>query len=491
MQPLIVVNNLPDWPFDIPGVHVVSARSYLSDPAFGQDRNFKVYNLCRSHHYQSLGYYVSLLAEARGHKPIPRASAMEDVQSQNQIRLLTGGIDDLIQHALAPIKSDRFELSVYFGRNIAHRYDKLSLELFDLLQAPLLKACFERRNGQWCIRRIDLLGSNEVPEIHRQFLLEAAIEFFHGRRGVSNGYLPPRFTVAVLHRRDEPGQASNDLALEKFAQAGESLGLGVEFIGPQDFHRLPEYDALFIRSNTNVHHYTYRFARRAEAEGMVVIDDPQSILRCNNKVYTAELLAQHDVATPRTLIVHRDNLHRIVPELGLPCVLKQPDSAFSLGVTKVQSESELMKKIRAMMEKSELIIAQEFLPTEFDWRIGVLDRRLLYAAKYFMAPGHWQIIQHEGDAEHYVEGNTLALPLDQVPEPVLKLALQAANLFGNGFYGVDIKQIGDRCCVIEVNDNPNVDAGNEDQVIGDALYRAVMQVFLRRIEAHKLAGVAA
>lgn len=490
MQPLIVVNDVQDWPFELPGVRVVSARSYLSDPAYGQVCHCKVYNLCRSHHYQSLGYYVSLLAEARGHKPIPRASSMEDVQSQNQIRLLTGGIDDLIQHSLTPIKSDRFELSVYFGRNIAHRYDKLSLELFDLLQLPLLKACFERRNGQWHIRRIELLGSNEVPEIHRTFLREAALDFFRGRRALPNGYLPPRFTVAVLHKHDEPCQASNDLALEKFAQAGEALGLGVEFIGPKDFHRLPEYDALFIRSNTNVHHYTYRFARRAEAEGMVVIDDPQSILRCNNKVYTAELLSQHDIATPKTLIVHRDNVHRILPELGLPCVLKQPDSAFSLGVAKVESESALLKAVRGMLETSELVIAQEFLPTEFDWRIGVLDRRVLYAAKYFMAPGHWQIINHDGEDAH-VEGDTLAIPLDQVPPAVLALALQAANLFGNGFYGVDIKQIGDRCCVIEVNDNPNVDAGNEDQVLGDALYRAVMQVFVHRIEARKLSGVAA
>lgn len=491
MHPLIVVNDQQDWPYNIAGVSVASARSYLSDPAYGQDCHCKVYNLCRSHEYQSLGYYVSLLAEARGHKPIPRASAMEDVQSQNQLRLLTGSIDTLIQHALAPIKSDKFELSVYFGRNIAHRYDKLSLELFDLLQAPLLRACFDRRNGQWHIRSIHLMAGNEVPEHHREFLLEAASDFFRGRRVASNGSLPPRFSLAVLHRRGEVGEASNDLALEKFAQAGETLGLRVEFIGPEDFHRLPEYDGLFIRSNTNVHHYTYRFARRAAAEGMVVIDDPQSILRCNNKVYTAELLTQHGIATPRTLIVHRDNLYAIVPELGLPCVLKQPDSAFSLGVTKVESEAELLRKIRAMLKKSELIIAQEFLPTEFDWRIGILDRRLLFAAKYYMVPGHWQIIHHEGGAEQAIEGHVLALPLDQVPEAVRNLALQAANLFGNGFYGVDIKQIGERCCVIEVNDNPNVDAGNEDQVIGDALYREVMQVFLQRIEARKLIGVAA
>ena len=35
--------------------------------------------------------------------------------------------------------------------------------------------------------------------------------------------------------------------------------------------------------------------------------------------------------------------------------------------------------------------------------------------------------------------------------------------------------------MIEVNDNPNIDAGNEDQVLGLALYREVMGVYARRI----------
>ena len=38
-----------------------------------------------------------------------------------------------------------------------------------------------------------------------------------------------------------------------------------------------------------------------------------------------------------------------------------------------------------------------------------------------------------------------------------------------------------RCYVMEVNDDPNIDAGNEDGVLKDALYRAVLGVFLRRI----------
>ena len=75
--------------------------------------------------------------------------------------------------------------------------------------------------------------------------------------------------------------------------------------------------------------------------------------------------------------------------------------------------------------------------------------------------------------------------MDQAPEEVVRIALKSANLIGDGFYGVDIKQIDSRCYVIEVNDNPNVDAGNEDSVLKDALYREVMRVFLKRIEARK------
>ena len=73
----------------------------------------------------------------------------------------------------------------------------------------------------------------------------------------------------------------------------------------------------------------------------------------------------------------------------------------------------------------------------------------------------------------------------EAPEEVVKIALKAANLIGDGLYGVDIKQVGNRCYVIEVNDNPNVDAGNEDGVLKDALYREIMGSFVRRIEARK------
>ncbi len=485
MSILIVVDNPRDWPLDIPGVSVVPARSYLTDPAYGEGRSVKVFNLCRSYRYQSLGYYVTLLAEARGHRPLPRVSTMEDLQSQNLVRLLTEDLDDLVRKSLAPIKSDTFELSIYFGRNVASRYDALSHQLFSLLQAPLLRAHFERHRDHWRLRSVRAIAASDIPPQHQDFVVQAATAYFMGHRRRMHKRTPPRFDLAILHDPGNLEPPSNARAMQQFEKAAAEVGLQVEYLTRVDLGRLSEFDALFIRDTTFANHYTYRFSRRATAEGLVVIDDPDSILKCNNKVYLAELLTRHNIPAPRTLMVHRDNVDQIISNLGLPCVLKQPDSSFSLGVEKVESEQELLTKVDALLQKSELIVAQEYLPTDFDWRVGILDQRPLFVCKYFMATGHWQIVKREQGRKGYQEGPVQAVAAAEAPEEVLKIALRAANLIGDGLYGVDIKQVGNRCYVIEINDNPNVDAGNEDGVLKEALYREIMGSFVRRIEARK------
>ena len=489
MSTLIVVDDAGDWPAGGAGITVVPARRYLTDPAYGEDRAARVFNLCRSYRYQSLGYYVSLLAEARGHRPWPRAGTIEDLQSQNLVQVLTATLSQLVEQTLAPLKADRFELSVYFGRNLTQRYNVLAQQLFALLQAPLLRVRFERAGGHWHTRSVRLLGINELSDTHRNFLYEAAASHFSTRARLDDGRPARDYAPAILHNPDGGEQPSNPAALDKFASAAAALGMRPEFITPGDFGRLPEFDALFIRDTTFVHHYTYRFARRAEGEGLVVIDDPDSILKCNNKVYLAELLAHHNLPAPRTLLIHRDNIDQVVPLLALPCVLKQPDSSFSSGVDKVETEQELREQVNTLLEKSDLVVAQEWLPTDFDWRVGVLDRRVIFVCKYYMAEGHWQIIDHKADGGPR-EGATEALAVGEAPEEVVDIALRAANLIGDGFYGVDIKQSGNRYCIIEINDNPNVDAGNEDGILKDALYREVMGVFLRRLERRRDGGEA-
>ena len=178
------------------------------------------------------------------------------------------------------------------------------------------------------------------------------------------------------------------------------------------------------------------------------------------------------------------SLSTIGAGLGFPCVLKKPDSAFSQGVVKVENEQELHEKLKTFLSESDLIVAQEFLPTTFDWRIGILDQRPLYACKYFMAQNHWQIIRQDRTGpDRYGKAETL--PVELAPRAAVRTALRAANLIGNGLYGVDVKQSGDHFYVIEVNDNPSIDSGVEDNILKDELYRRIAESFLRRIELQK------
>ena len=73
---LIVVDDPQSWPLEIEGVQLVAARDYITDPHYLTLRRVKIFNLCRSYRYQNLGYYVSLLAAARGHRVLPGIGAL-------------------------------------------------------------------------------------------------------------------------------------------------------------------------------------------------------------------------------------------------------------------------------------------------------------------------------------------------------------------------------------------------------------------------------
>ena len=485
MQILLVVNQNDNWPLNIEGVQIVHSKTYLSDPQYSTMRRVRVFNLCKSYSYQSVGYYVSLLAEARGHKPLPDTYSLMSMRSQQVVRFISDDLDDLIQKSLAPLKSNRFELSIYFGMNLAKRYEKLALKLFHALNAPFLRASFVKHK-KWMLQKASPIASKDIPDTHWAFVLKAAEDYFHRKRKGSPQKEPMLYDIGILVAPEDKQPPSNERALKKFIKAGASLGLEVELIQKEDFGRLAEFDGLFIRETTSVNHYTYNFARGAAAQGLVVIDDPESILKCTNKVFLAELLQRHKISIPNTMIAHRDNIDQVTATLGLPCILKQPDSSFSQGVMKVTTEEELQENAKKLLSRSEMIIAQQFLPTDFDWRIGVLDRKPLYACRYFMAKGHWQIIDY-GKTGRIREGDADTIDITEVPAPVLNTAMKAANLIGDGLYGVDLKQVGRKVYVIEVNDNPNIDAGMEDRVLKDELYLTIMRSFLQRIEDKKAA----
>lgn len=481
MPKLIVVDKPEHWKFSLDDVEVISPERYITEPAFQNTKNLKVLNLCKSYQYQSEGYYVSLLAEARGHKVLPEVSTIQDLRFPSILRDDSLDFDELIQSTFKNETTDRIEINIYFGFTKSENFNRLGLQLFQMVQAPSLRAVFSKKT-KWTLRKIRPISLNEVPDEDKSILVQGLERYLLRKRDFRPD--KKKYDLAILVNPDDKNPPSDDRALKRFYRAALETGFNTEFITKNDFDQIIQYDALFIRETTNVNHHTFRFAKKAESLGLVVIDDPESILKCTNKVYLHELLTSNKISTPKAFVITEDNCDQLESKMGFPFILKQPDGAFSKGVFKIESAEEFKKVRESMFEKSDLLIAQEFLPTKFDWRVGIIDGQVIYVCKYFMATKHWQIINWSAKKQSQ-EGDVESIPIDQAPSGLLKTALKATSLIGKSLYGVDMKEIDGKFYVIEINDNPNIDAGIEDKILKERLYEIIMETLLTKIKAIK------
>lgn len=486
---LIVVDSLKDWGPYYPTENVITFEDYLARQEEHKKARTRVINLCRNYRYLSKGYYCSLLAEARDHHVLPSVRVINDLNQRQLYTLHLGDLDTIdAKEVLKGHENDTITFLSYFGHTTNPVFKNLAKELFEKFPCPILEVelTYHRR---WEIESLHALSPYSLKTDEQETHFAEALDQFSRKIWRSpKSRKQYAYDLAILCNKDEKLPPSDKAAIKHFIKAGNKLGIDVEVIDRKDYVRLAEYDALFIRETTAIDHHTFRFAKKAETEGMVVIDDPTSILRCCNKIYLTDLFNVNKVPTPKTMILAKNSknaLDRAVAELGFPMVLKIPDGSFSQGVFKVKDANEFEQRTTELFKKSSLLLAQEYMYTEFDWRIGVLNNRPLYACRYYMAKDHWQIYNHGSPSARFSTGGFDTMPTYEVPKVVLEAALKATKLIGNSLYGVDLKQVGDRAMVIEVNDNPSIDSDVEDRYLGMPLYEQIMQEFVNRIEAKR------
>lgn len=514
----IVVAERPDHSA-LAGQMAVTPDDYLegrSEETLSE--SLTVINLCRSYQYLSRGYYVSLLADARHQRALPTLRMIEEITNPYayfmalrgagvetiEFRVVggrrvlpklivpSGTKDSPDQEGGSPLVSDgspqgpaRYrpsqgdlvEVTSIFGRSLDARFRRHCAAVHKVYPFPLLRIRVYRDEDLWKVGQILPLSISSIDQRERDLLLET----LEVRRFVPT---PPAASslanrIAVLMDDDDPYAPSDEDTLDELEKVGERSGAIVERIDKEDLAVLPEYDALFIRTVTGMDHYSFLFAQRAKSLGMPVIDDPQATVRCSNKVYLHELFKKAGLPTPRTVTVSRKSTLAEAHALGFPLIVKQPDGTFSAAVKRASNEDELQTITREMFKRSPLLTLQEYRPTEFDWRVGVLGGSVLYVCKYYMVSGHWQIVSATRGRPKY--GRVEAVPRDQAPPAVTQLALDAAALIGDGLFGVDVKETEEGLVIIEINDNPDLWVGEEDGAEGDRLYEALIDHFQLRI----------
>ena len=479
----LVLDDLECWPKAMPQAGVISFETYLAEHPIKGEKKTRIINLCQTDRYLSKGYYCSLLAEARGHKAIPSVNTLNDLASEDlylmQVNELLRALDRR-EPSLKAASEIRFR--IYFGQTENPALQELSRRLFERFPCPALEVVLNWHK-QWQIGSIQPFQYADLDGRESDIFFSSLENFTQKLWRSPRQRKTSRWDMAILVNPEEKLPPSDAQALKRLDRAARKVGILPEFVLPSDYARLGEFDALFIRETTEIAHHTYHFSRKAEIEGLVVMDDPTSILRCCNKVFLQDAFSYNRVPTPRTQIVSAYDeaaLDRLELAFGYPVVLKIPNGAFSVGVKKAEDRPQLARILKEMLDTSALIIAQEYLFTEYDWRIGVLNHRPLFACRYFMAKNHWQIYDH-GETR-VGSGGFETLPTYEVPKAVLDAALKSAKIIGDGLYGIDIKQQGNKVYVIEVNDNPSLEHGVEDLFLGDELYMQIMSEFARRLE---------
>jgi glutathione synthase/RimK-type ligase-like ATP-grasp enzyme len=483
---VILVDQARDMPNAETPHKVISTGEYLARPRLFDMARPKIVNLARSYAYQSKGYYASLLAEARGHRVVPTVETMLELREQK-----------LYEHALPELEEElnrcarradfqpdgEFKLLVCFGIARDERFEAFGRLLFDWFRCPALEVIIEP-GPRLSIDRIRPRTITRLANGEGDFFREALNSHTKREWRDPKARSVAKYDLAVLYdpnENEKTAPCSYD-SIKYFARIAEKMSVEVEPITRRQLSELAEYDGLFIRETTSIDNHTYRFARRAWQEGMPVIDDPISMIRCTNKVFLMELLQQNQVPTPPTRIVAEDtDLAKVIDELGLPLVVKIPDGSFSRGVHKIESPAALKSICEELFEETDLLLAQKFLPTDFDWRVGVLAGKPLFVCQYRMARGHWQVVKYRPDGSSH-EGGFSAFDLDQAPHDIMDIAVRAARPIGDGFYGVDLKQTDNGIVVMEVNDNPNLEHGIEDAVGKDEIWQRLLRWFIERFE---------
>lgn len=478
----IVVVDSDHHQLDGEGLMVISFKHYLADYPKANEPKTRVINLCDTEHYLSRGYYCSLLAEAREHRVLPGVGTIND------LRHISGqGPSNLAFNAPANLSElveadNPFELFIFFGWVEQDSWKKQARHLFDTYPAPILY-CRIKQDSAGMLLHLEHYAYSKLTALQQQQFIQRLRLFTELVWRKRPSHRRQRWDMAILINPDEINPPSDHEAIKRFIKAAAKVGINAETITAHQSSQIAQYDALFIRETTAIDHHTYYLSRKSEQEGLVVIDDSTSILRCCNKIFLHDAFSYKGVPSPKTKVITdcaKDDLDIIEQEFDYPLVLKMPEGSFSIGVFKINNRKELVQKLTELLNATSLILAQEYLYTDFDWRIGVLNGRAIYACRYHMANNHWQIYNH--NSRRYFSGDSETLPTFEVPKVVLDAALKACAIIGRGLYGVDIKQKENHVYVIEVNDNPSIEHKVEDLYLGNELYMLIMSEFVNRLE---------
>ena len=245
-EDVIVVVSEPKDLIEVPSA--ISADDYLAGRLDTTREKATVVNLCRSWRYLSKGYYVSLLADARGQSVIPNIETVESLASTHAVFrvMLEGGVptvdldevngrrrappenilagdglsqqDDpevpLVREGIGentvyrPARAEELaEAVVYFGHCADSRFQRIGSLVYRLLPTPILKLRLILEEDAWKVFHVQKLKVQQLNAVQHAEMVKVLVD----RTERLSPTPPPeekRASIAILYDvHDQIGRA--------------------------------------------------------------------------------------------------------------------------------------------------------------------------------------------------------------------------------------------------------------------------------------------
>lgn len=197
--------------------------------------------------------------------------------------------------------------------------------------------------------------------------------------------------------------------------------------------------------------------KRLQLNGAKLLNTPESMEICNNKLMTHIVLNSAGIATPWTFTFQSDKQVEAVvnafaeDKLKFPSILKTFHGTHGVGVMKLDSKGSMISVAQAMRDSKLDILGQEFCKHEKSQRIIMIGDELLAANERGQPKekDEFRTNSHLGSETEKYEPS----------EAEVELGRKIVNLIGAKFCAIDYLKLEDgKLLVMEVNGSPGLEA---------------------------------
>ena len=212
---------------------------------------------------------------------------------------------------------------------------------------------------------------------------------------------------------------------------------------------VPLPDVLLARTGSGTGYFNLSVLRQFERLNVLTLPNSQAIEQSKDKLYANQILAQHGLPIPKTLLTRFPCKADLVEkQVGFPCVLKVITGSHGAGVYLCEDAKQfedLSELISSLDSKTSMIIQEYISHSEGrDLRVIVVGGRVVGAMQRTATDGSFKANISRGGEGH---------PYD-VDDEMEMLSIQVAKVLDLDIAGVDLLFHPDGYKICEANSSP-------------------------------------